>query len=151
MIFGHANNGEIKMQDKKMRKDRRYKPEYCDMLLNHCKKGLSFESFAGIIGVSRQALYDWAKKHKEFEQAKDEGHASRVLQAEQTLWLITTGKMKGNVSGAIFLLKNIAGWRDQVEAQMNNDIKIELSYKVLPPKEDDVVEAGDIREVGERN
>jgi transposase-like protein len=139
------------MQDKKIRKDRRYKPEYCEMLLGHCKKGLSFESFAAIIGVSRQALYDWAKKHKEFGEAKEEGHASRILQAEQTLWLITTGKMKGNVTGAIFLLKNIAGWRDSVESQMTNDIKIELAYKLDPPKEIEVVETGRIGEVGAGN
>jgi predicted DNA-binding protein YlxM (UPF0122 family) len=61
------------MNDKKNRKDRRYKSEYCDMLRSHCKNGLSFESFAGIIGVSRQSLYDWAEKHEDFKDAKEEG------------------------------------------------------------------------------
>jgi hypothetical protein len=62
--------------------------------------------------------------------------------------------MKGNVTGAIFLLKNIAGWRDTIEAQLNNDIKIELAYKLDEPpkiKEVEVVEARAIGEVGTGN
>lgn len=120
------------------RKDKKYKPEYIEALKKHCESGLSFESFSGTIGVSRQTLYNWSKKHPEFKEAMDIGMSSRILQAEKTLWLITTGKIKGNVTGAIFLLKNIAGWRDTVEQQIEQEVTVKFAYDINeipePPK-----------------
>ncbi len=48
----------------------KYKPEYCQMLIEHGKKGLSFDSFAGAIGISRETLFDWARDITEFSDAK---------------------------------------------------------------------------------
>lgn len=50
-----------------------YKPEFCEMLIEHMSKGLSFESFAGVVGSCRAVLYDWERKHKEFLDAKRKG------------------------------------------------------------------------------
>ena len=52
-----------------------YKPEYCDMLIRHMRSGLSFESFAGVVGVSKQTIYDWEKVNPEFLDAKKKGAA----------------------------------------------------------------------------
>jgi DNA-binding XRE family transcriptional regulator len=48
----------------------KYKEEYCDELISHMERGLSYESFAGYIGVSKQTIYDWEKANPEFLDAK---------------------------------------------------------------------------------
>lgn len=47
-----------------------YRPEYCEQLIAHRKQGLSFESFAAVVGVGRNTLYEWEKAHEEFRDAK---------------------------------------------------------------------------------
>lgn len=56
-----------------------YKSEYCDLLIKHMAKGLSFEAFAGRVGVSRRVLYDWLKAHEEFLHAREVGEARSLL------------------------------------------------------------------------
>lgn len=40
------------------------------MLVEHCKKGYSFESFAADIDCNVDTLYEWVKVHHEFSEAK---------------------------------------------------------------------------------
>ena len=47
-----------------------YKPEYCQMLIDHMKEGLSIDSFAGLIRVARPSVYEWMEVHPEFSNAK---------------------------------------------------------------------------------
>ena len=47
-----------------------YKPEYCEMLVEHMSKGYSFETFGAIVGNCKATLYTWVKKYPEFEKAK---------------------------------------------------------------------------------
>ena len=47
-----------------------YKPEYCQMLIDHMKKGLSYQTFGGTIGAGRSTIYDWEKVFPEFKEAK---------------------------------------------------------------------------------
>lgn len=53
----------------------KYKKEYTDLLIKHMSEGLSFESFAGLIGVARSTLYDWVDTIPEFAAAKEEACA----------------------------------------------------------------------------
>lgn len=48
----------------------KYKPEYCQGLIDHMGAGLSFESFAAVIRVHRDTLFEWDKVHPEFSDAK---------------------------------------------------------------------------------
>lgn len=50
-----------------------YKPEYCEMLIDHMTEGFSYKSFAGKLGITKQALYKWEKDHPEFAEAKEIG------------------------------------------------------------------------------
>lgn len=43
------------------------------MLLEHFTEGLTYESFAGRIGVARSTLYHWEEAHPEFLDAKKRG------------------------------------------------------------------------------
>jgi hypothetical protein len=39
----------------------KYKEEYCEMLVKHMAEGFSFMSFAAVIDVNSDTLYEWAK------------------------------------------------------------------------------------------
>ncbi len=54
----------------KMGRPTKYKPEFCEMVIQHMKKGLSFESFAGKIEVSVETIYEWARSNDKFSEAK---------------------------------------------------------------------------------
>jgi len=58
---------------KKMGRPTKYKPEYCQMLIDHMAEGLSFDAFAGKLGLERKTLYNWAKRYPEFKEAKQIG------------------------------------------------------------------------------
>lgn len=53
----------------------KYDPAFCEVLLDHMAGGFSFESFAGVIGVSKQTLYNWldTKEYGDFVDAKSRG------------------------------------------------------------------------------
>lgn len=48
----------------------KYKKEYCEMLIEHMSKGLSFESFAAIPRVCDDTLREWEKVNPDFSAAK---------------------------------------------------------------------------------
>ncbi len=76
--------------------------------------GLSFESFADRIGVHKDTLYDWARKHTEFSDAKKEATAISQLLWEKTGLDAMAWKIPGFSAAIwIFNMKNRFGWRDK--------------------------------------
>lgn len=117
-----------------------YKKEYCDMLIEHIASGLSFESFAGVVSVTRDCLYKWAERHPEFLYSKRVAESKGLLFWEKVGRAGTIGQL-GKVTGKsdakfnhiswIFLMKNRFGWRDHVQVTDTSDVKkIEVSYKI---------------------
>lgn len=47
----------------------KYKPEFCEQIVEHLEEGGTFTSFADLIGVCDDTLYKWAKKIPEFGDA----------------------------------------------------------------------------------
>lgn len=93
-----------------------YDPKYCDMLVAHMTQGYSFESFgADVEGIACVAtLYNWAKEHPEFLEAKKKGQqACRKFWETQGLVGMHT---KGfNATVWIFNMKNRFKWTDRTE------------------------------------
>lgn len=90
-----------------------YKPEYCELLAAHFEEGFSYESFAGVVGVAKQTLYNWEEAHPEFLDAKKTNEGKSQLEWERRLnRFARTGE--GNATAIIFGLKNRASesWRD---------------------------------------
>lgn len=58
-----------------------YKEEYCEMLIDHMSKGLSYEVFAAKIGVCRATLYQWEKEHPDFLDTK-----KKAIEINQLWW-----------------------------------------------------------------
>ncbi len=109
-----------------------YKPEYCEMLIAHADTMLSFEAFAGMLGVSRECLYEWERVHPEFYDAK------RIFLAKsQGIWEkagvdglynqtfkdadgMTVSKSI-NASIWIFSMKNRFKWTDRNEIKQDSE------------------------------
>lgn len=106
----------------------KYKPEYCEMLLDHMEGGLSFRSFAGAVRVNFDTVYEWAKKHEEFSDAKRQGEALEELFLEKTGRAGMLGKLKGfNPATYIFTRKNKSGWSDKTEVKQEiKDINVNI-------------------------
>ena len=83
----------------------KYKPEYCEELINHMKLGLSFESFAGKIGVCRDTLYAWRDAHSEFSDAIKKGKSASLLVWEHRLNEAVYDPKGVNATSIYFALK----------------------------------------------
>ncbi len=108
-----------------------YREEYCDLIIEHMASGLSMESFAGTLRVSRDSLYEWRKKHPRFSDSIKIGQDLSLLFWEKLGLAGSTGRIKGfNPATYIFTMKNKHRWRDQVEITGPEDAKpIQLAYE----------------------
>lgn len=105
-----------------------FKEEYCDMLIDHMEAGLSYESFAGLVGVCRATIYNWEKLHPSFLDAKSRGHAKMLLGLERLGLQGMIGDLKGfNASVFIFTMKNKCGWSDVSQKETDEPIKVVIT------------------------
>lgn len=80
-----------------------YKPEYCDLVIDHMGKGHSLTGFAGFIKVARDTVYEWMSVHPAFSDAVHVAKAARVNALEKRL--IVADK-SAQAASMIFALKN---------------------------------------------
>ncbi len=100
-----------------MARPSKYKPEFCERLIDYMSEGLSFDSFGAEVNASRPTLYAWTNEYPEFAQAKQMGE----VMCQQ--WWEKAG-IKGMLSGKefnavtwIFNMKNRFKWQDRHEIQ----------------------------------
>lgn len=114
----------------------KYLPIYCEQLVEHMRGGLSFESFAGVIGTCRATLYQWEEAHREFSDAKKHGLELNLLWWERVgrAAMLGQGAVKGpdgkpmpiknfNATLWIFNMKNRHGWRDKQDVDMKVEVE----------------------------
>ena len=92
-----------------------YKEEYCERLIDWMAKGMSFESFAGEVGASKQTIYDWVDRRPEFAEAKRLAFDKCRVFWEKLMIAGAAGKIKNfNATMVIFNMKNRFKdeWRD---------------------------------------
>ena len=53
----------------KMGRPPKYKPEFCDRIIELGKMGFSQAQMAADIGIAKQTITDWAKQHSDFSDA----------------------------------------------------------------------------------
>jgi hypothetical protein len=101
------------MAEKKSKYGPKYKPEFCDQLIEHMSEGYSIESFAGKIGVGRQSLYNWFKNNEDFSEAKEIGVMKSLFFWEKLgkdgMWMTKEGP---NLNPTIWIanMNNRFGW-----------------------------------------
>jgi len=77
-----------------------------------CSEVPTFAGFAAHIGVSPQTLDNWCKRHEAFFEARAR---CKAITEQWFSVALTTGA--ANPTGAIFVAKNILGWRDKTEVE----------------------------------
>lgn len=115
----------------------KYDPKYCGMLIKHLEQGYSFESFAALIDVSEDTIYEWCKIWPEFSEAKSIGRPKSRLLWEQIGRAGTNGEIENfNCSAWIFNMKNRFKWRDKQPEEIDETKAFVLAYEVKKkPKE----------------
>jgi hypothetical protein len=94
----------------------KYDPKFCELLMEHMKRGLSFLSFAGTIGICFDTLYEWEKQHPEFSEAKKRGVAMSLAWDEELLNKGSEGKQRGyNAAAHKWKMTNRYKWSDRTE------------------------------------
>jgi hypothetical protein len=111
-----------------------YKQEYCQQLIDHMAKGYSFEAFGGVVGVARDRVYEWAKKHPDFAEAKEIGLAQNLMyfekQGNMGLWEDKDGPKLNNTLW-VFNMKNRHGWTDRKDVQVKASVETKNEVKKL--------------------
>jgi len=97
-----------------------FKPEYCEMLIEHMKKTQTYESFSTELGVCRKTLYNWERDNPSFLHAKRIGKEFFERSMFNIGMSIATGKIKGNPACFIFLAKNTTSFRDDVPPETDH-------------------------------
>lgn len=69
----------------------KYKPEYCEMLIEHMNNGYSYRSFGGVVGVGLSSMVRWEQAHKEWKESKEIGQNSSLLHFERLAMACTRG------------------------------------------------------------
>ena len=97
------------------------------------EEGFSYESFAGVLRVSRSVLYDWEKSHPEFLDAKKVGTELSLLwwekQGKDGVWNHPGRKTLSTGTWA-FNMKNRFGWTDKQDVSIAGGVEIKLAYDV---------------------
>ena len=119
----------------------KYKPEYCEQLVEHMKQGKSFWTFAAIIDVAWDTLTDWTHRHPEFLAAKRRG---RVHEMEwwDNLHRRCAATGEGNMTGIVWAQKNKfpAHYKErapkgQQQIQLNASMDIKQLIANMPPEQ----------------
>ena len=93
--------------------EEKYKPEYCEELIEHMKEGYSFSSFGANCECSAATLCYWVKTHDDFAHAKSIGEVHNLKHWEK----LSHSKM--DTGKWIFNMKNRFGWMDKREVNQH--------------------------------
>lgn len=78
-----------------------------------CAEVPTFQAFAATLNTTPQILLDWRERHPAFKQAYAR---AKAMQERHFIIGLTQGTM--NATGAIFVAKNILGWRDKQDIEL---------------------------------
>lgn len=102
----------------KMGRPSKYKPEMCDQLIQTFADGHFIGTFCADVGIHKDTFYDWLKKFPDFSEAYKKAKCAGDKHYTKLIRLIATGKIRGNVTAAIYLTKCGLKWRDdEMEVQ----------------------------------
>lgn len=91
-----------------------YRPEYCQLVVEHMSQGASLTSFAAEVGVSRATINVWMQAHPEFLEAANAGKA-KCAQWWERVARNNAESGQGNATLTVFGLKNMGAedWADK--------------------------------------
>ncbi len=109
-----------------MARPTKYRKRYCKMVRDWGSQGYSIKYMAYCIGVPRDALYRWADKYPEFEEALSLAREFSEAVHEKLAGDAAKGEIEGyNINAHRFYMKHAHGWEEQEkEPQNKNNITI---------------------------
>jgi DNA-binding transcriptional regulator YiaG len=129
--------------EEKFRTKALYDSRFGIKLVEHMSQGLSYQSFAGVIGISKTVLDRW-EEHEEWIEWKNRAIAQGLLYWERMLHDATTKEALADAKLMIFKLKNMFPdeYKDKVEVE-GNMAPTQIIIKGLTgeDEDDDVIEA----------
>ena len=106
----------------------KYKPEYCQLLIEHMGNGMSFRSFAGTVNCGIRTIYDWCDLFPEFKVAKAIAQAKCEEYYTRLGIDMATGNIeRPNATSYVWLTKNILKWTDKEQTQGDNHQPINIT------------------------
>lgn len=115
-----------------MARPTKYRKEMCEEVVKEMAQGASKEAAAGALGIHKDTLYEWIKRHKAFSDAIREGEARSRAWWEKLGRAAALGKVPGfQGTPWIFSMKNIHGWTDKQEITGPSGGPIKTETKVL--------------------
>jgi len=108
----------------------KYRPEYCERVVELAANGSTLTSLAVELGVMRSTLYLWQETHAEFADACTRAREVALHWWEQTARNQTAGINNGNSGTLIFAMKNQFpdDYRDRREHQVDAKQTVELNF-----------------------
>lgn len=116
-----------------------YREEFCAVVIEEMAKGYSKEAVAGVIGISKETLYQWAKKYPNFSDAISIGESkSRVFWENKLVEYAVHTKNGKQINGQVFNLnmKNRFGWKDKQEVDVGDSTKKAFGFSLDKKPED---------------
>lgn len=109
---------KVKIKDGRPTK---YKPEYCDDIVEYMGKGHSLTSWCADHDVIKETAYNWMREHPDFLIAFKKAQALAQKHWENMLHLTAAGKLKGNLGAQIFWMKNRFRdeWKDRQDLEFS--------------------------------
>jgi hypothetical protein len=106
----------------------KYNEAYDNLIVEEMSQGKSIAAFAAEIGVARSTIQEWEKQYPTFSVALKAGKAKCAAWWEERLRTIATNPQSGNVTAAIFGLKNMASedWRDKQELEHSGTMTVQV-------------------------
>lgn len=99
-----------------------FKPEYCESVIAHCAQGGTIASFAAVLGIAKQTVYNWRKQYPEFDLACEVGIGRAVFEDEKVLHhLVTVGDRDKRLGPVLYRLGNRAPdvWRNVQKTEVS--------------------------------
>lgn len=84
----------------------------------------TFERFAHSIGTSHKTLLEWKERFPVFRKAYE-----RAKELQQDVWQTNTLHNRYNSAFAIFMGKNVFGWKDKSEETINVNFSLKELFK----------------------
>jgi len=110
----------------------KYKPQYCQELIDHMAQGLSYDCFIPSDQyVSTATLYVWEKEYPEFLEAKGMAFHKNRMFWEKVGADQATGAIQGSATAYVFNMKNRFNWSDRREIKIEDSSKATEELKAL--------------------
>ncbi|HBB26577.1 MAG TPA: hypothetical protein DCZ59_09955 [Bacteroidetes bacterium] len=93
------------------------------------EKGMFIEQLAHHLSVAKDRIYEWEQEYPEFRDAVKAMRDACQNRVSDLLASHATEDRPGNASVAIFIAKNVLGWRDrqEVEQTVKGDASITVN------------------------